>query len=205
VSSANCPCRVPVRRNFGARCHGWRDDRRTGRDDGQPRLQRDPTGASTGSDQHLPSRAARERFLARGSLRAQVESHGAQPRDAETVRETRGKDSSVPPVLLSASGKVELHLDPTIVAETAFVLTSFYKQDRAEVADALGDLITGCRLKVPSEPVMLDALERFKSHPVDFPDAWVAAIAAHQGVAVASFDRDFDRFKDAKRFQPSGA
>jgi predicted nucleic acid-binding protein len=106
--------------------------------------------------------------------------------------------------LQSASGKVELHLDPTIVAETAFVLTSFYKQDRAEVADALRDLITGCRLKVPSEPVMLDALERFKSHPVDFPDAWVAAIAAHQGVAIASFDRDFDRFKDVKRFQPAG-
>jgi hypothetical protein len=41
--------------------------------------------------------------------------------------------------LQSASGKVELHLDPTIVAETAFVLTSFYKQDRAEVADALRD------------------------------------------------------------------
>ena len=105
----------------------------------------------------------------------------------------------------SASGKIELHLDPTIVAETALVLTSFYKQHRAEVADALRDLITGCRLKVPSEPVMLDALERFKSHPVDFPDAWVAAIAAHAVVAIASFDRDFDRFKDVKRFQPSGA
>jgi predicted nucleic acid-binding protein len=48
-------------------------------------------------------------------------------------------------------------------------------------------------------------LERFKSHPVDFPDAWVAAIAAHAVVAIASFDRDFDRFKDVKRFQPSGA
>jgi len=31
----------------------------------------------------------------------------------------------------------------------------------------------------------------------------VAAIAAHQDVPVASFDRDFDRFKDVKRFQPS--
>ena len=52
---------------------------------------------------------------------------------------------------------------------------------------------------------MLDALERFKSHPVDFPDAWVAAIEAHPGVAIASFDRDFDRIKDVKPFQPSGA
>jgi predicted nucleic acid-binding protein len=66
-------------------------------------------------------------------------------------------------------------------------------------------MITGCRHKVPSEPVMLDALERLKTHPVDFPDAWVAVIAAHQGIAIASFDRDFDRFKDVKRFQPAGA
>ncbi len=59
------------------------------------------------------------------------------------------------------------------------------------------------RKMVPLEEVTLDALERFKSHPVDFPDALVAAIAAHQGVPVVSFDRDFDRFKDVKRFQPS--
>ncbi len=105
--------------------------------------------------------------------------------------------------LQSASGKVELYLDPTIVAETAFVLISFYKQSQPEVADAIRDLITGCRLKVPSEEITLDVLERFKAQPVDFPDALVAAIAAHQGVPVASFDRDFDRFKDVKRFEPS--
>ena len=105
--------------------------------------------------------------------------------------------------LQSSSGKVELHLDPTIIAETAFVLTRFYKQSQPEVADAIRDLITGCRLKVPLEEVTLDALERFKAQPVDFPDALVAAIAAHQGVPIASFDRDFDRFKDVKRFDPS--
>lgn len=105
--------------------------------------------------------------------------------------------------LQSASGKVELHLDPTIIAETAFVLISFYKQSQPEVADAIRDLITGCRLKVPSEEITLDVLERFKAQPVDFPDALVAAIAAHQGVPVASFDRDFDQFKDVKRFESS--
>ncbi len=65
--------------------------------------------------------------------------------------------------LQSASGKVELHLDPTIIAETAFVLISLYQQSQPEVADAIRDLITGCRLKVPLEEVMLAALERFKA------------------------------------------
>jgi len=56
---------------------------------------------------------------------------------------------------------------------------------------------------VPLEEVTLAALERFKAQPVDFSDALVAAIAAHHGVPIASFDRDFDRFKDVKRFDPS--
>lgn len=49
----------------------------------------------------------------------------------------------------SARGKVELHLETSILAEAVFVLTRFYKQSRADVADALRDLITGCRLKMP--------------------------------------------------------
>jgi predicted nucleic acid-binding protein len=105
--------------------------------------------------------------------------------------------------LQSASEKVELHRDSTIIAETTFVLISLYQQSQPEVADAIRDLITGCRLKVPLEEVMLDALEQFKAQPVDFPDALVAAIAAHHRGPVASFDRDFDRFKDVKRFESS--
>jgi hypothetical protein len=59
-------------------------DRGKVRSCGQPRRQRDRTGASTGSDQPHPSRAARKPFLLRASLRAQVWSRGAQPRGTET-------------------------------------------------------------------------------------------------------------------------
>lgn len=103
----------------------------------------------------------------------------------------------------SASGRVELHLDPTIIAETAFVLTSFYKQGREEVADALRDLVSGCRLRLTQAEVTFEALDRFKAQPIDFPDALVAAIAAKLGIPIASFDRDFDRFQDVQRFEPS--
>ncbi len=101
-----------------------------------------------------------------------------------------------------AAGRVDLLLEPTIVAEAVFVLTGFYQRPRAEVADALRDLITGCRLRVPNQQVILNALERFKGTPVDFPDALVAAFAVQEGIPVASFDRDFDRFKDLRRFEP---
>jgi len=103
----------------------------------------------------------------------------------------------------SAVGKVELLLESSIVAEAVFVLTGFYRRPRAEVADALRDLITGCRLRVANRRVIVTALERFKATSVDFPDALVAAVAADEGIPVASFDRDFDRFKDLRRFEPT--
>ena len=102
----------------------------------------------------------------------------------------------------SAQGKVELHLETTILAEAVFVLTSFYKKSRSDVADALRDLITGCRLKMPGQDVALNALNRFKQHAVDFPDALAAAVAASENMPVASFDRDFDKFTDIRRFEP---
>ncbi len=103
----------------------------------------------------------------------------------------------------SAQGKAELYLDAAIIAEAAFVLTSFYKQRQPEVSDALRDLITGCRIKVAEPEITSDALSRFRDHPVDFPDALVASIAAAQGVPVASLDRDFDRFRDIQRMEPT--
>lgn len=37
---------------------------------------------------------------------------------------------------------------------------------------------------------------------VGFADAYLAASAADENVSVVSFDRDFDKFKDVKRFEP---
>ena len=53
--------------------------------------------------------------------------------------------------------------------------------------------------------IVTDALQRFGAINVDFPDAWLAARAAQLGRPVASFDRDFDKFKDIRRFDPSDA
>jgi predicted nucleic acid-binding protein len=102
----------------------------------------------------------------------------------------------------SAAGKAELLLEKALIAETLFVLTNFYKQARADVADALRDLITACRLKVANPEVALDALARFKAHRLDFPDALAAALAAAEKIPVASFDRDFDQFHDVSRSEP---
>ena len=49
---------------------------------------------------------------------------------------------------------------------------------------------------------VFDALARLGKVNVGFADAYLAAGASLDSVPVASFDRDFDRFKDIKRVEP---
>ena len=102
----------------------------------------------------------------------------------------------------AADGDVQLFLDNAIVAEVTFVLTKVYELKREQVAEALLDLIENPGVTCDDARVMRDALTRFKEKPVDFPDALVAALAAGRGIPVASFDRDIDKFKDVKRYEP---
>ena len=66
----------------------------------------------------------------------------------------------------AAAGDVTLLVTDLALAETVWVLQSFYKLDRGAIAAALKDLIGSA------------------------------------GIAIASFDRDFDQFADVKRVEP---
>jgi predicted nucleic acid-binding protein len=46
-------------------------------------------------------------------------------------------------------------------------------------------------------------LERLRATHAGFTDAFLAAGGAAENVAVASFDRDLDKFRDVKRFEPA--
>lgn len=101
------------------------------------------------------------------------------------------------------SGALLLVVDPMIIAEAVYVLTSFYKKPREAVADALMGFVQSDGVSVAEESRLVDALRRFQRSSVDFADAWLAATAAETHREVASFDRDLDRFADVKRFEPT--
>jgi predicted nucleic acid-binding protein len=44
---------------------------------------------------------------------------------------------------------------------------------------------------------------QMNSTNVSFADAYLAALAEQHGIPVASFDRDFDKFKEITRFDPA--
>ena len=97
-----------------------------------------------------------------------------------------------------------LHLDSLTVAEVLYVLVGRYRRSRIDVASALLTIIHNTGVETADAGLVTDALQRFAATDVDFADAWLAARAAQVGHAVASFDRDLDKFKDIRRFEPKG-
>jgi predicted nucleic acid-binding protein len=98
--------------------------------------------------------------------------------------------------------EVALILDGLVVAEVVYVLMGPYGRTRTEVVNVLLAIIQNAGVETMDKEVVTDALRRFAAINLDFSDAWMAARAAQLGHAVASFDRDFDKFKDIRRFEP---
>jgi predicted nucleic acid-binding protein len=99
--------------------------------------------------------------------------------------------------------EILLYLEALVVAETVYVLIGRYGRSRTEVVNVLLALIQNAGIETMEEDVVTDALQRFAAFNVDFSDAWLASRSAHLRRPVASFDRDLDKFKDIKRFEPS--
>jgi len=87
---------------------------------------------------------------------------------------------------------------PAVLAERVFVLESFYKHPRGDIASALGRLISSPGVEVGGATIHLDALDRYRKTKIHFVDCMVAATAAAESVPVASFDQDFRKFADVR-------
>jgi predicted nucleic acid-binding protein len=100
-------------------------------------------------------------------------------------------------------GEITLHLDGLAVAEVVYVLVGRYGRSRGDVVNALLAVIQNAGIETLEAEIVVDALHRFGMLNVDFADAWLAARSAREDRPVASFDRDFDKFKDIQRVEPS--
>jgi predicted nucleic acid-binding protein len=93
-------------------------------------------------------------------------------------------------------GKLQLEIPSLIVAETIYTLESFYDMAKAEVCEKLMIFARSRGIALHEAEVVLDALDRYRTLPVHFADAYLAALAAANKQAVYSFDQDFAKFTD---------
>jgi len=103
----------------------------------------------------------------------------------------------------AGAGKVVLDVSPVIVAEAFYTLFSFYGIERKTTAEKLSLLLKQRGVKLRDANQVLSALERLQTANVGFADAFLAACAADEAVSVASFDHDFEKFKDVTRYEPA--
>lgn len=94
-------------------------------------------------------------------------------------------------------GEITLKIPALVVAEIVWVLNSFYKYSRLEVANVLIPLLTSEGILLEDRDLVIAVLEQMVAANVDFIDAYLAKLARREGESVASFDRDFNRLNIA--------
>ena len=98
----------------------------------------------------------------------------------------------------------ELFLADLVVAETVYVLESFYEAPRVQVADSIRSLLAFNSIVVVDLALLLRAIEVYETDRLDFAEAYLVACAESTGVGrVASFDRSIDRVGTVERIEPS--
>lgn len=100
------------------------------------------------------------------------------------------------------TGELVLLVLPVVLAETFFTLESFYEMERKLVASKLSVFLQSRGIEAIEPARVLDALSRCEHRGAHFADAYIAASAAELKHPIASFDRDFDKFKDVERIEP---
>ena len=98
----------------------------------------------------------------------------------------------------------ELFLADLIFAETIYVLESFYKSPRDQIASAMRSLLALRSVVIVDAPMLLRALEVYEIDRLDFAEAYLVACAESSGVyRIASFDRSIDRVDTIERIEPT--
>jgi predicted nucleic acid-binding protein len=97
----------------------------------------------------------------------------------------------------------ELLLTDLVAAETIYVLESFYKAPRDDVAQALRSLVAFESIVCVDPALLLRAIEVYETDRIDFAEAYLVASAESTGVGrVASFDQSIDRVDTIERIEP---
>ena len=99
--------------------------------------------------------------------------------------------------------EIELLVTDLVVAETIYVLESFYRAPREQVAAAMRSLLAFESVTTLDPAMLLRALEVYELDRLDFAEAYLVAAAETTGInRIASFDRAIDRVTSVERIEP---
>jgi predicted nucleic acid-binding protein len=101
------------------------------------------------------------------------------------------------------ASETDLLLTDLILAETVYVLESFYEAPRTQVAEAIRSMIAFESIVCVDPAMLLRAIEVYETDRLDFAEAYLVASAESTQVGrIASFDRAIDRVETVERVEP---
>jgi predicted nucleic acid-binding protein len=98
----------------------------------------------------------------------------------------------------SDRGDVIIVVLPSVFTESVFVMQSYYRRSREQIALTLKVLLTSPGIEFEPLAIHLDALDRYRTTNEHIVDCVIAATAAAEKIPVATFDRGFQKFPDVK-------
>ena len=96
-----------------------------------------------------------------------------------------------------------LLLADLVLAESVYVLESFYEVPRERVAELMRAAIALPSIRTTDPQLLLRALAVYETERLDFAEAYLVAQAETTGVGeIVSFDRSIDRAGTVRRREP---
>ena len=102
------------------------------------------------------------------------------------------------------SGNMTAYGAITVVSEAAYVLEKGFRIPRANIARALGDIVSMPAIQWDSREPLIDALQFWGSQgPLSFTDCYHLAISKYLDIdCVYAFDKKMDRYPGVARIEP---
>ena len=98
----------------------------------------------------------------------------------------------------------DLLVTDLVIAETVYVLESYYGAPRSQLAGAMRSLISFDSIVVVDRPLLFRSIELYETARLDFAEAYLVACAETTGVGrVASFDQAIYRVGTVQRVEPA--
>lgn len=102
--------------------------------------------------------------------------------------------------------ETDLLLTDLVVAETVYVLESFYEAPREQVAEAIRSILAFDSVVSVDPALLLRAVAIYETDRIDFAEAYLVACAETTGInRVASFDQSIDRVGTVERVESPGS
>jgi predicted nucleic-acid-binding protein len=96
-----------------------------------------------------------------------------------------------------------LLLTDLVVAETVYVLESYYEVPREQVSESIRALLAMASVVSVDAALLLRSIEIYESDRLDFAEAYLVACAESTGInQVVSFDKSIDRVGTVHRLEP---